>query len=126
MKSIMHEKGRHCYLCALLHDDFSVKNDLQEHHVIYGNGRRALSEKYGLKVYLCFKHHTYAGGPEAIHRDSEIALIVKKAAQLAFMYRFPELNFREIFGKSYLEENEIAGRRRDEQSNIDGTFNKRS
>ena len=95
--------------------------------MIYGHGRRALSEKYGLKVYLCFKHHTYAGGPEAIHRDAEIALIVKKAAQLAFMYRFPELNFREIFGKSYLEENEIAGRRRrDEQSNIDGTFNKRS
>lgn len=105
MKSIMQKKDGACYLCMMLHSDFSEKQT-QEHHAVHGMGRRKLSEKYGLKVYLCFRHHTADGGPEAVHRNAETDLLVKKEAQKAFMRRWPDLDFRKIFGKSYLAGNE--------------------
>lgn len=103
MKSIMHKKDGTCYLCMMFHSDFSQKQT-QEHHAIHGIGRRKLSEKYGLKVYLCFWHHTADGGPEAVHKNAETDLLVKKEAQKAFEKRWPELEFRGIFGRNYLEE----------------------
>ena len=101
MKSIMHKKGTYCYLCALLHGDYSVKQNLQEHHVIYGNGRRIWSERFGLKIYLCFRHHTYEGGPEAIHRNQEISQRCKEEAQRIFEETYPNLSFIDYFGKNY-------------------------
>lgn len=103
MKSIMHKKDGTCYLCMRIHGDYSQKRT-QEHHAIHGRGRRKLSEKYGLKVYLCFQHHTADGGAEAVHRNAETDLLVKKEAQKAFEKRWPALGFREIFGKNYLED----------------------
>lgn len=103
MKSIMHQKDGTCYLCMKLQADYSPKQT-QEHHAIHGAGRRKLSEKYGLKVYLCLRHHTADGGPEAVHKNAEIDLLVKAEAQKAFEKRWPALNFREIFGKNYREE----------------------
>lgn len=105
MKSIMHQKDGTCYLCMKLHADYSMKQT-QEHHAIHGAGRRKLSEKYGLKVQLCLRHHTADGGPEAVHKNAEIDLLVKKDAQKAFEKRWPALDFRGIFGKNYLEEND--------------------
>lgn len=104
MKSIMHDKkDRTCYLCMMLHGDNSRKEILQEHHVIYGNGRRKLSEKYGLKVYLCLYHHTYGSSEEAVHSNAEVSEILKKKAQEAFEEKYPDLSFLEIFGKSYTD-----------------------
>ena len=69
MKSILHNKqDGTCYLCMLLHDDHGRKQT-QEHHVFYGTANRKISEKYGLKAYLCLEHHTYDGGSEAVHRN---------------------------------------------------------
>ena len=104
MNSIMHKKGTYCYLCALLHEDYAEKQNLQEHHVIYGNGRRMWSERFGLKIYLCFCHHTYDGGPEAIHRNHEIAQRCKEEAQRAFERQYPNLNFIDYFGMNYITE----------------------
>lgn len=98
MKSIMQEKTGQCYLCMKLHDDYSVKQ-VQEHHVIFGQGRRRLSEKYGLKVYLCLNHHTE--GSEAVHRNAELANKLKILGQRAFKKRFPELDWMLIFQKNY-------------------------
>ena len=40
MKSIMHNKAdQTCYLCMMLHGDYSRKT-VQEHHTIFGSGRR--------------------------------------------------------------------------------------
>lgn len=109
MKSIIQEKeNQYCFVCAILREDYSPKLYRQEHHCIHGKKNlRSLSEHYGLKVYLCDRHHTYDQGPEAVHRNSDIDLIVKKAAQYAFMLRYPELEFKDIFGKNYLEPYEI-------------------
>lgn len=105
MKSILHnKKDRTCYLCMLLHGDDSRKEALHEHHVIYGWANRKLSEKYGLKVYLCLGHHEI--GSEAVHINREIDLQIKEIAQRAFEIMWPEKSFREIFGKNYLMETE--------------------
>lgn len=98
MKSIMQKKDGRCYLCMLLYGDDGTKVT-QEHHVIFGTANRKLSERYGLKVYLCIQHHTES--PEAVHKNAEMALFLKIRAQRAFRERFPELNWMEIFGKNY-------------------------
>lgn len=101
MKSIMHCKRSHtCYLCIRLHGDSSWKDNLEEHHAIFGTANRKLSEKYGLKVYLCKYHHT--GSSNSVHRNNVIARMVQKNAQMAFEIKFPDKNFMEIFGKNYL------------------------
>lgn len=98
MNSIMHFKDGTCYLCMKLHDDYSEKRDLEEHHVIYGS-RHALSEAWGLKVYLCSAHHRT--GKEAVHFNADIAAMLKDEAQRAFEKKWPERDFFNIFGKNY-------------------------
>lgn len=106
MKSIMHNKAdMTCYLCMELHSEYSTQTGLEEHHVIYGRGKRVLSEKYGLKVYLCHRHHR--DSPESIHHNTKNNLsldyMLKERAQQAFEECFPELSFIQIFGKKYTE-----------------------
>ena len=104
-RSIMHSKqDGTCYLCMKLHGDDSRKSFLQEHHVIFGRGLKKLSEHYGLKVYLCFNHHTYDGGPEAVHRNDDIRRYLDAEAQKAFEKKWPDLVFKDIFGKNVLIE----------------------
>ena len=106
MKSILHDKkDRTCFLCMLLHGDDSYKEVLHEHHVIFGWANRRLSERHGLKVYLCLQHHEI--GPEAIHHNGEINKIVKAYAQRAFEKKWPEKNFYSIFGRNYILDAEI-------------------
>lgn len=106
MKSIMHDKADHtCYLCMYLHSEYATQTGLEEHHVIYGWGKRKLSEKYGLKVYLCPQHHR--DSPESIHHNTKNNLsfdkMLKAKAQQAFEEHYPNLSFIEIFGKNYIE-----------------------
>ena len=106
MKSILHDKkDRTCFLCMMLNGDDSYKDVLHEHHVIFGWANRRLSERYGLKVYLCLQHHEI--GPEAIHHNDEISDMVQAYAQRAFEKKWPEKNFREIFGRNYILDAEI-------------------
>ena len=82
-KSIMHRKeDRTCYLCMLLRDDYNVREDLQEHHAMPGTANRRLSERYGLKVYLCIEHHLI--GPEAVHNNIRLRRLLQANAQMAF------------------------------------------
>lgn len=105
MKSIMHDKrDRTCYLCMMLHGDDSIKTVLHEHHIFGGTANRRLSEKYGLKVYLCLAHHLT--GPEAVHKDAKVAILLKQEGQQAFKKRYPDMDFMKIFGKNYLIEDE--------------------
>lgn len=103
MKSIMQEKDGTCFLCKLLEEDDSIK-PTEEHHVFGGrNGNRDLSERYGLKVYLCKFHHTV--GPEAVHgaqRNDLNVEILHKLGQQHFKFKYPNEDFVKIFGKNYL------------------------
>ena len=99
IKSIMQDKeAGQCYLCRLLHGDYGIKPVRQEHHVMGGTA------KYGLKIWLDPDHHLY--GPEAVHKNAEVAEILHREAQKAFEKTYPDLDFMKIFGKNYLTENE--------------------
>lgn len=116
MRSIMQKKDGRCYLCMLLHGDDGTKVT-QEHHVIFGTANRKLSERYGLKVYLCIPHHT--GSRESVHQNAEMALLLKIRAQRAFRERFPAIDWMEIFGKNYDTE-EQAGDQEDAWQQAEG------
>ena len=107
MKSIMQQKDGRCYLCQLLKGDFGEK-PTEEHHAIFGSAGRPLSEKYGLKVYLCHEHHRTS--KDAVHNNQEMAALIKDKAQRAFEREYPDLDFMKIFGRNYkLENNETKG-----------------
>lgn len=100
-KNIMHDKSRRtCYLCALLEGDAGFRPVLQEHHAMPGTANRKLSEHYGLKVYLCLRHHTE--GPEAVHNNIYNRRLVQRKAQEAFEAKYSHGKWMEVFGRNYL------------------------
>lgn len=99
MKSIINgnRKGT-CYLCKRM-----VKTE--EHH-IFGGPNRKLSERYGLKVYLCpFCHRD---NREGAHANLEKMGRLHRIGQLAFEKKHTRAEFMKIFGKNYLEDMENA------------------
>lgn len=96
MKSIMQDVDE-CYVCG-------DTRWLEEHHCIFGSGKRKLSEKYGLKVKLCKHHHTgdITGNKAAVHFNKVLDTKIKQEAQKAFERTYPELNFVKVFGRNYL------------------------
>lgn len=91
MKSIIQDEKR-CFKCRTPF--------VEEHHIFYGTANRKLSEKYGLKIWLCPKHHRT--GEEAAHRNREIDLEYKRMAQTIFEETHTREEFLKIFGKNYL------------------------
>ena len=88
-KSIIQTNKANCFICG--------GRASEEHHCIYGIANRKLSEKYGLKVYLCTDCHRI--GRYAVHRCYEMDLKLKKIAQRKFEKKYPELSFLKIFRK---------------------------
>ena len=100
MRSIIQDESKgQCFLCVMLDSDTSRKYT-EKHHIFFGSANRKLSEKYGLTVRLCVKHHRE--GPEAVHNNAEIRDKLCQIGQRAFEKRYPDKDFREIFGKNYL------------------------
>lgn len=78
-ESILQDKSdRRCYLCMLLNNDYSIKRNLEVHHVLFGN-THAFAEAEGLKVNLCLDHHRI--GPAAVHNNNENAKLLMAIAQ---------------------------------------------
>lgn len=94
MKSIMQEK-KECYICQ-------TQCGLHSHHIIFGNPGRRLSERYGLKVWLCWEHHE---GTYGVHGKYGASLnkMLKQLAQLKFEENHTREEFIEIFGRNYLD-----------------------
>lgn len=104
MKSIIHQEEGTCFLCNLL-KTYCTHNYTEEHHIFYGTANRKKSEKYGLKVRLCKKHHRgdIAGNREAVHFNKTYDQELKEIGQAAFEQRHGNRNkFREEFGQSWL------------------------
>lgn len=93
MKSIIQE-NKECYVCGTTYN-------LHSHHIYFGNPGRKLSEKYGMKVYLCWLHHEGTHGVHGKH-GHELDMKLKKKGQEVFEKRYPDLDFKKIFGKNYL------------------------
>ena len=75
------------------------------HHVVFGTAERKLSERHGLKIYLCPDHHEFS--EEAVHRNKDINLMLRKAAEIVFITKNSYEEWMKIFGKNYLEEDEL-------------------
>lgn len=92
LKSIIQDK-KECLICG----SWMV----EDHHIFFGVGKRPLSEKYGLKVWLCNRHHTGSAGVHSKHGHI-LDQKLKKLGQQAFEHKYPDLEFLKVFGKSYL------------------------
>lgn len=92
LKSIITKDLEHCYLCGA--------PDPQIHHIFNGAMKRK-SEKYGLIMPLCMRHHT---GDEGVHTIPGRMTETKEFGQRMFELYYPDLDFRAIFGKNYIQE----------------------
>lgn len=93
MKSII-QNEKQCYICG-------TQLNLECHHVFPGTANRKLSEKYGLKVWLCLEHHTGGCG---VHYSKLLADRLRRLAQEKAMeyYDWSVADFRRTFGKNYI------------------------
>ncbi len=101
-KSIMHQKDGTCYLCMMLNMDYDDHKVTEEHHAVFGTANRSQAEHWGLKVYLCPEHHRT--GQKAVHKNYKIARFLQEKAQEVFEAKYPNENFKEIFGKNFKTE----------------------
>ena len=83
---------KRCYLCGAV-------VGLEEHHVFGGVANRKLSEKYGLKVWLCQEHHT---GKDGAQYNRALNQSLKRLAQIAFEARHSNEEWMQIIRKNYL------------------------
>ena len=95
MKSIIQVK-KVCYICG-------TTMNLEEHHCIHGTANRKLSEKDGLKVWLCYEHHR---GDKGVHGKNGTTLdtYLKSEAQIAWEQYNKKTKevFIDRYGKSYI------------------------
>ena len=84
----------------LLRDDYNAREDLQEHHAMPGTANRRLSERYGLKVYLCIGHHLV--GPDAVHNNIRLRRLLQANAQMAFERKHSHEEWMEAFGRNFI------------------------
>lgn len=88
-----------CYLCAGLNGDYRTKVT-EEHHILYGSGRRERSEETGLKVNLCVPHHRT--GQQAVHNCRETRELLCRIAQKEYEQTHTHDEWMELAGKNYL------------------------
>lgn len=87
------QSEKECFVCK-------TTLNLHEHHVFFGTGNRKISERYGMKVWLCQEHHT---GRNGVHFDRQLDLLIKTVAQGTFEKEIGNRDeFRRLFGRSYL------------------------
>lgn len=99
MRSII-QKAKECYLCRHLYYQINTKN-LEEHHIIYGTGSRQVSERLGLKVWLCHEHHQ---GDKGVHYNPELRYMLCKIAQVKYEARHSHQEWMVEIGRNYLDD----------------------
>lgn len=93
-KSIIEDDPTVCYVCG-------GQRGLERHHVFGGDPNRAWSEKYGLTVHLCYRHHR--DPRDGVHFNKALADQLHQDGQRAFERAHPEKEFTAIFKKNYLD-----------------------
>ena len=92
MKSII-QNTKECIICGSW--------NVEDHHIFFGTGKRKLSEKYGLKVWLCPTHHRLTYGVHGKY-GHKLDMELKELGQKAFEWKHTREEFMNIFGRSYL------------------------
>ena len=96
-KSII-QAEKECYICRRWYN-VKTTSGLEEHHVMTGP-LRPFSERNGLKVWLCHRHHNEPG--YSAHFDHKLRLYLKKQAQRSFEDVYGHRQWMAVVGKDYL------------------------
>ena len=90
---------RECWLCGRR----GSQDPLDRHH-IFGGALRGKSEEYGLVVFLCH-NRCHIFGRDAAHQSAETMQMLREYGQRKAMEEqgWTVEQFREEFGKNYLE-----------------------
>lgn len=94
MKSII-QKERECWVCG-------NTIGLHSHHIFYGSGRRNISEREGLKVWLCARHHN--ASDEGVHYNGDLDRRLKILGETVWCEKneaTPD-DFIKLMGRNYL------------------------
>ena len=97
--------NRECLLCREEAERIGYYGELRhtglhKHHIL-GGPNRHLAEHYGLWCYVCEeRHHEY--GPDAPHKNAEVALHLKQIAQTVFEEKYSHEEWMAIFRKNYM------------------------
>lgn len=83
---------RECYVCKRT-------GGLHSHHV-FGGPNRKHSEKHGMKVDLCGKHHNLSN--LGVHFNPKLDLELKQVFQTIFEEQHGHDEFMKVFGRNYL------------------------
>lgn len=95
MEGIVTKYSGYCIFCGTPTEE--------EHHLIFGNGKRKLADEDGLKVPCCRKHHTGGKVSERIHDNPMAEKLSKMMGQLAYEANIgTREEFRKRYGVSYL------------------------
>ena len=86
------QSEKECWFCG-------AQSVLEEHHIFAGMANRKISEKYGLKVWLCHDHHT---GDDGAQYDRELGDQLKQEAQKAFEQLHGHEMWMQLIRKNYL------------------------
>lgn len=98
-KNILATQKGICYLCARMDGDYRQKYT-EEHHILFGGGRREKSEGEGIKVDLCLYHHRI--GRQAVHNNQDMREILCRIAQEEYERTHTRRDWMQISGKNYL------------------------
>lgn len=88
---MQHEKE-----CIVCHTTYN----LHCHHVFYGSSHKN-AEKYGMKVWLCLRHHN--GSNVGVHFNKQLDLKLKCMGQKKFEETHTREEFIRLFGRNYLD-----------------------
>ena len=92
MKSILTLDMEHCVICG--------SPNVEIHHV-FGGPNRKNSDKYGLVVPLCHRHHNEP--PAGVHHNEGSMLALQADAQAVFESIESHEDFMRVFGRDYIE-----------------------
>lgn len=95
MKSILQTK-KECLICK-------TPFDLHVHHVFEGNGRKQISEREGLVVWLCPFHHNASS--HSVHLNEALNKKVKRWSEQKWLEHNKDKtveDFIRLFRKNYL------------------------
>ena len=93
VQKIILQDAKECYITHRT-------DGLALHHIFYGNGKRNLSDKYGLTVWL--RHEWHNMNNQGVHFSKALDLELKQMAQREFEKVYGHNRFMELFGRSYL------------------------
>jgi hypothetical protein len=83
-----------CHICHLV-------TECNSHHVYFGTANRKMSERYGMKVWLCPYCHTI--GKNSVHHNRDVDLKLKQEYQTLFEKTHSREEFMRTFGRNYLD-----------------------